>query len=79
MVQLDHVLIFHAHRLITGANVHCAKEMIFAYKQAVILHNEKWPGHLTYQCQHEKKLRQFVLTESRRWITCPFYQDRMHD
>jgi len=40
--------------------------MILAYKHAVILHNQEWPGHLTYERQYEDKLRQFVLTESRR-------------
>jgi hypothetical protein len=35
MVQLDHRLLHEARRLMTGANVHRLKEMIFVYVQAV--------------------------------------------
>lgn len=67
MVRLDHALIVRAGRLITGANVHRAREMIFLYEQAVLLHNKGLPLHIVYQDQYEKELRRFVEEESRRW------------
>jgi hypothetical protein len=64
MVDLDHALIFHARRLINGANVHYLRELIFVYNQAVILHNAGWPTHVVYQDQYEKTLRQFVFEQT---------------
>jgi hypothetical protein len=66
LVQLDYALIYSARRLITGANVHCAKQLIFVYEQAVALHNDGWPLHQIYQEEHEEALRSFVVEESRR-------------
>ena len=63
MVTLDRQLLFSAHRLINGANVHRLKEMIFAYEQAVSLHNHHSPSHRFYQNESEKKLRGFVADE----------------
>jgi glucan phosphoethanolaminetransferase (alkaline phosphatase superfamily) len=64
MVQLDHALIRSARSLMTGANVHRVKQMIFVYEQAVLLHNDG--SHAAYQDQPEKELRQFVERESLR-------------
>ncbi len=50
-------------RFITGANVHRVKEMIFAYEQAVDLHNRNWSTHREYQPEPEKTLRDFLITE----------------
>lgn len=66
MVALDHQLLYDARRLITGANVHRLKEMIFAYEQAVDLHNHDWPSHHEYQPRPEHELRMFVSHESLR-------------
>jgi hypothetical protein len=60
MVQLDLNLLFKARRLITGANVHRLKTMIFVYEEAVTLHNQGHPRHLSYQNQHELELRAYV-------------------
>jgi len=57
MVELDNDLLFAADRIIDGANVHDLNEMIFAYKQAVHLHNTAWRGHEKYQHQYELRLR----------------------
>jgi hypothetical protein len=65
MVHLDHRLISRSQSLITGANVHRLKQMIFAYQQAVLLHNEGWPGHALYHAQYENALRQFKEWETR--------------
>lgn len=56
---LDHQLIFEARRLITGANVHRMKELIFAYEQAIDLHNRAWPAHRKYRREHEVRLRSY--------------------
>jgi hypothetical protein len=69
MVLLDHGLINRARHLITGANVHRAKGLIFVYEQAVLLHNEGSPAHAIYQERHEKELRRFVAKESGRQVT----------
>jgi hypothetical protein len=61
MVQLDMQLLFDARRLFNGANVHRLKEMIFAYEQAVDLHNHQQPKHEIYQMQSELRLRKYVL------------------
>jgi hypothetical protein len=53
MVRMDRFLICRARRLITGANVHRAKEMMFVYQQAVTLHNIGSPLHRVYQLQFE--------------------------
>ena len=36
------------------------KQMIFAYEQAVDLHNQRWPGHEIYHIQCEARLRIYV-------------------
>src|SRR5215475_562699 len=59
MIDLDHQLIFEARRLMTGADVHRIKEMIFAYEQAVELHNRAF--HHRYQPEHEATLRSYVV------------------
>jgi len=61
MVQLDTRLLLEAGRLVDGSNVHCLAEMIFAYQQAVKLHNCQHPGHEKYQDQYELTLRRYVL------------------
>jgi hypothetical protein len=86
MVQLDTDLLFAAHRITDGANVHNLNEMIIAYKQAVYLHNSGWRGHEKYQHQHELRLRIHICnhrlnqlnarirteeSESRRLVTSP--------
>lgn len=63
MVQLDHRLLHEARRLITGANVHPLKEMIFVYLQAVDLQNRDWPSHHEYQTEHEARLRRYVMQD----------------
>jgi hypothetical protein len=60
MVHLDHHLLLDARCLMDGANVHHLKEMIFAYEQAVDLHNREWPGHEIYRMQSEARLRLYV-------------------
>jgi hypothetical protein len=60
MVKLDTQLLFAAHRIIDGANVHDVNEMIFAYEQAVDLHNRAWRGHEKYQHQYELRLRIYI-------------------
>ena len=67
MVQLDHWLLHDARRLMTGANVHRLKEMIFVYVQAVQLHNCNWPSHHEYQPEHDVRLRRYIMEER---ITC---------
>jgi hypothetical protein len=67
MVRLDHGLIRSARRLITGANIHRAKEMIIVYEQAVLLHNKKSPGHVVYQNKYERQLRDFTERECAAW------------
>jgi hypothetical protein len=64
MILLDRQLLFEARHFITGANVHRVKEMIFAYEQAVELHNHNWPTHREYHTACEEALREFVF-ESR--------------
>jgi hypothetical protein len=61
MIQLEHYLLFEARRLMTGADVHRMKEMIFAYEQAVELHNSDHPSHRRYQPEHESLLRCYVV------------------
>ena len=61
MVQLDLQLLYSARRLFDGANVHHLKELIFAYEQAVDLHNRRWPRHEIYQIKSEVQLRNYVL------------------
>jgi hypothetical protein len=45
----------------TGANVHRLKELAFIYEQAVSLHNDQHPSHLTYRREHETRLRCYVV------------------
>jgi len=63
MVTLDHQLVFMARRLLNGANVHLLKELIFAYEQAVLLHNSGWPTHFVYDAHPERKLRLYVFQQ----------------
>jgi len=63
MVQLDWPLLFNAGSLVDGSNVHCLAEMIFAYQQAVKLHNGHQPGHKKYQDKYELNLRRYVLDQ----------------
>lgn len=63
MVRLDCQLLFEARRLINAANLHRMKELIFAYEQAVDLHNRGWGSHEVYQLQHELALRQYVMEQ----------------
>jgi hypothetical protein len=60
VVDLDFVLIHRAKRLIDGANVHLAYELIVGYEFAVSLHNSGSRPHVQYQEQYEKQLRKFV-------------------
>ena len=60
MVRLDAQLLSDARRLINGANVHRLKELIFAYEQAVDLHNRRHPRHEVYRMQSEARLRLYV-------------------
>ena len=66
MIELDHLLIYEASRLITAANVHRLKQMIFLYEQAVLLHNKRWPAHEAYQRDYELALREFVVSHWQR-------------
>jgi hypothetical protein len=68
MVQLDHLLLYEAQRLMTGANVHQLKELIFVYVQAVDLHNRDWPSHHQYQPEHEVRLRRYVMQDRLKWL-----------
>jgi len=63
MVQLDHRPLYEAQRLMTGANVHQLKELIFVYVQAVDLHNRDWPSLHEYQSEHEVRLRRYVMQD----------------
>jgi hypothetical protein len=70
MIQLDGQLIYEAQRRMNGANVHLLKQMIFAYEQAVDLHNAGWPGHKVYQTACEEELRDYLMSgRSRRRST----------
>jgi hypothetical protein len=60
MVKFDQQLLIAARRLMTRANGHRLKELIFAYEQAVYLHNRKWPPHMIYQGESEQRLRGYV-------------------
>ena len=60
MIELDYHLLFEARRLMTGADVHRMKEMIFAYEQAVELHNGQHHSHRRYRPEHESRLRAYV-------------------
>jgi hypothetical protein len=60
MVRLDHQLLFVAHSLLNGANVHRLKELIFAYEQAVDLHNRQSMRHEIYRMHSEIELRNYV-------------------
>src|SRR5262249_11347040 len=60
MVRLDHQLLFAVRKMFNGANVHRLKELIFAYEQAVDLHNRHAPTHEVYRIQSELELRNFV-------------------
>jgi hypothetical protein len=61
MVRLDQHLTLPVRRILNGVNVHRLKEMIFAYEQAVDLHNRQLPNYKVYQIQSELRLRKYVL------------------
>ena len=61
MVQLDQQLISYARRLFHDAELHYVQVLIFAYKEAIRLHNEQSPGHQIYRMQSELRLRKYVL------------------
>jgi len=63
MIDLDDRLLYDARRLMTGENVHRMKELIFAYEQAVSLHNAGWAVHTisAYDPTTEIELRRSVL------------------
>lgn len=60
MVHLDRRLLLQAERYVTGEDIHRVREMIFAYKQAVDLHNRHWSGHRKYKRRYETLLRRYV-------------------
>jgi hypothetical protein len=66
MIKFNQQLLFAARRLMTGANVHRLKELIFAYEQAVYLHNRQWPPHMIYQSESENRLRRYVAKVERQ-------------
>jgi hypothetical protein len=66
MVQLDHGLLIRARSLITDANVHRMKKLIFDYERAVLLHTRRAPEHVPYQRKSEEKLRHFTKQEIER-------------
>jgi hypothetical protein len=63
MINLDRQLLFAARGLISAANVHLVKELIFAYEQAVDLHNRKRRGYEIYRVAPEVRLRNYVLEQ----------------
>jgi hypothetical protein len=65
MILLDHLLLAEARKAVTGANIHRIRQMIFAYEQAVALHNARWPAYRTYQKQYELELRKLVANRNR--------------
>lgn len=64
MIELDQRLIFEAQRIIDATNVHRLKGMIFAYQQAVLLHNSGWPTHVRYHLECEQELRRYVVRQT---------------
>jgi len=66
LVKFDQQLLFAARRLMSGSNVQRLKELIFAYEQAVYLHNRKWPAHIVYQSDSEQRLRRYVANLQRQ-------------
>ena len=66
MVKFDQQLLFAARRLMKGSNVHRLKELIFAYEQAVYLHNRQWAPHMIYQSESEERLRRYVARAQRQ-------------
>ena len=66
MVKFDQQLLFAARRLMTRANVHRLKELIFAYEQAVYLHNRQWAPHMIYPSESEQRLRRYVARARRQ-------------
>jgi hypothetical protein len=66
VVHLDLVLLHKTKRLITGANVHLASELILGYELAVSLHNAGFRSHMQYQDQYEKDLRKFAAGSGRK-------------
>src|SRR5262245_56287451 len=60
MIPLDETLLFSARNLSNSVNTHRLKQMIFAYEQAVELHNQQVPRHQIYQMRSEMELRNFV-------------------
>jgi hypothetical protein len=64
MIALDHSLLADARKAATDANIHRIRQMIFAYEQAVILHNTGQPAHSIYQDRYEMDLRRFVAQQN---------------
>jgi hypothetical protein len=60
MVHLDLDLIAEAQRMANGANIHRIKQLVFAYEQAVLLHNSCWPAHDIYHSECEQDLRRYL-------------------
>ena len=71
MVLLDHSLIYSARRITTGANIHRVGNLLFAYEQAVALHNGGYKGHKEYQRKHEDLLRQYVAIHCQQYSRTP--------
>lgn len=60
MVLLDHQLLYAAHRLLNGANVHHLRGLIFAYQLAVDLCNRHGAKHDPYRIRSEADLRNYI-------------------
>src|SRR5262245_36803315 len=63
VVDIDLRLLHEAQRLITGANVHRMKGLIFAYELSVALHNDGFYAHRSraYDPSAEVELRRAIL------------------
>jgi hypothetical protein len=68
LVHLDHQLLSQARRLLNGTDVHRLKELIFAYEQAVDLHNRQHSGHEVYRMQSEARLRLYMCKQKQEEI-----------
>ena len=63
MQQVDAQLLADVCRLINAANLDWLKGMIFAYEQAVDLHNRHCAGHEIYRIESEARLRLYVVRQ----------------
>ncbi len=61
MIDLDHQLLYQAQCFMDGSNNHHLRELIFAYEQAISLHNAGWGRNTTYNRGPELQLRSFIL------------------